>query len=594
MDIKSKLEELFGIDLRSLALFRICLGLIILVDLFLRSINIKAFYTDAGPAPREIAMHFNNKWHLSLHYFSGKIELQILLFFIAAIFAIFLILGYKTKVTTIVSWILLISVHNRNLLTYDIGDYILRLLLFWSMFLPLGAHCSIDSALNFSNTKIPKRILSFGTSSLLLQVVFIFIFPALLKLKDNDWQNGTALYYVLHLIPYVTLLGKELLKIPMEYLKLLTHIVVKIEMYAPFLLFFPVFNGLIRSLSVVILFFMLTGFGLSLGIPMVTTITSIGLIPFIPSWFWDNLGKFDFKFKLLPDLGERLNSWNKNLFPYKPINYCLSKAGNICALLLIIYLFFYNLGSINDKYKIPSKLTWIADVLRIDQRWGMFIPTTNGWQSYWFVFPARLSDGSEVDLFTNGGKVSYETPELSSATYKNTYWKRYILNVAGDPLYKSVLPYYSLYLCNEWNSKHGDTKKLEEFDFYVLMHKAPLDKREIKQKKILYWNYSCIEKCPDNLTDTFNDINNLEEKYRNETHVVLEKYSRKGAVCFYQSKLPSSEMYYEKYLELYKKLGGKDSEILPVLNILYSVYQFQNKSDKTEEISNRIKNVGSR
>ena len=42
----------FGIDTRSLAAFRISLGLLILADLALRSRNLRAFYTDFGVLPR--------------------------------------------------------------------------------------------------------------------------------------------------------------------------------------------------------------------------------------------------------------------------------------------------------------------------------------------------------------------------------------------------------------------------------------------------------------------------------------------------------------------------------------------------------------
>jgi hypothetical protein len=44
----------FGLDLRSLALFRIGLALILLFDLYYRALDLRAFYTDWGLYPRSL------------------------------------------------------------------------------------------------------------------------------------------------------------------------------------------------------------------------------------------------------------------------------------------------------------------------------------------------------------------------------------------------------------------------------------------------------------------------------------------------------------------------------------------------------------
>lgn len=59
----NQLEKLLGFDLRSLALFRICLGILILVDLIVRFQDLKAHYTDFGVLPRHILIEkFLNSW----------------------------------------------------------------------------------------------------------------------------------------------------------------------------------------------------------------------------------------------------------------------------------------------------------------------------------------------------------------------------------------------------------------------------------------------------------------------------------------------------------------------------------------------------
>ena len=66
-----------------------------------------------------------------------------------------LVLGWKTRFATIASWVLLLSLQNRNTMILSGEDNLALLLLFWGMFLPLGARYSVDSALD-SNAAPPR------------------------------------------------------------------------------------------------------------------------------------------------------------------------------------------------------------------------------------------------------------------------------------------------------------------------------------------------------------------------------------------------------------------------------------------------------
>ncbi|NIP85312.1 MAG: hypothetical protein GTO03_07040, partial [Planctomycetales bacterium] len=130
---RRKVEQVFGIDLRSLAAFRIGMGLLLLSDLFCRGQQIAAHYTDLGVLPRgaRIAIYDMGdqtglRYWWSLHMFSGEYLLQLLLFVVAAVFAGWLLIGYRTRLATIASWILLISLASRNPMLLDGGDVLLQ------------------------------------------------------------------------------------------------------------------------------------------------------------------------------------------------------------------------------------------------------------------------------------------------------------------------------------------------------------------------------------------------------------------------------------------------------------------------------------
>ena len=66
------IKRLFAIDLRSLACLRIGVGLLILIDLLLRSRDLVAFYTDQGLLPRSLLTTSPNALtHWSLHLVNG-------------------------------------------------------------------------------------------------------------------------------------------------------------------------------------------------------------------------------------------------------------------------------------------------------------------------------------------------------------------------------------------------------------------------------------------------------------------------------------------------------------------------------------------
>ena len=150
----------FQVDLRSLALFRITIGICLLAYLIGRIPTLREFYTDAGVLPHSPG--------LSLHGLSGQWTVQLGLILLAVVFALGFISGYRSRLCAAVSWVLLTSLHSRNPVLVLGGDDLLRLLLFCSIFVPVGARFSLDRALNPGLSPLPDRHLSPGTLVLVL------------------------------------------------------------------------------------------------------------------------------------------------------------------------------------------------------------------------------------------------------------------------------------------------------------------------------------------------------------------------------------------------------------------------------------------
>src|SRR5690348_8190020 len=203
----AKTAEIFGIDLRTLALFRICLALIILLDLAMRARDLTAHYSDYGVLPRAALLGDIGYRFPSLHLISGSPKFEALLFIFSGLLALALLVGYRTRIATILCWLLALSLQARNPALMQGGDMLLYLLLFWGIFLPLDARFSVDAALNEEAQKAPDAFFSIATMGLLVQAMCVYTFGALLKTSPAWIPDGTAVYYALHLDYIITPFG---------------------------------------------------------------------------------------------------------------------------------------------------------------------------------------------------------------------------------------------------------------------------------------------------------------------------------------------------------------------------------------------------
>ncbi len=268
--------DLVAIDLRSLAVFRVALGLAVLVDTIVRAFDLVELYTDAGVWPRELLRAEDGPAvALSAHYWASvDPRLEAALFVLTAVSGLVLAVGWRTRIATFACWYLVSSVQIRQPLTYMGGDSILRLLLFWSMFLPLGARFSLDRSQGRTQSR-PDRVVSVATAALLLQVCFVYWFTGLGK-DGPLWKSGQAVYYILHLDPYATARGVRL----GEYVDLLvplTFASLALERFGPFLAFVPYYTAACRMLTIALFW----GFHLGLAITL-----NIGLFPLFSMVSW--------------------------------------------------------------------------------------------------------------------------------------------------------------------------------------------------------------------------------------------------------------------------------------------------------------------
>jgi len=282
------LQAAYSLDLRSLALFRIALGAVLLGDLIWRAQDLTVFYTDFGVLPRAALLDkFSPPARFSIHMMSGQLIFQAILFLVAAAFAVMLIAGVRTRLAAFASWFMVVSIQTRNPIILQGGDVYLRLLAFSAILLPLGALYSVDSALREPEKKKPK-FAHFSTPGLALiaQVAMVYTFALLLKTAPEWRRDFSAVYYALQIQQMSTPLGRLLLHFP-KLLPWLTRGTLVQEGTIPLLLLTPFLAGPARLLGVVLIILLHVALGFSIRLGHFPYIACTAALPLIPTWFWE-------------------------------------------------------------------------------------------------------------------------------------------------------------------------------------------------------------------------------------------------------------------------------------------------------------------
>ncbi len=447
---RTSLARRIGIDTRVLAIFRISLGVLLLADLFLRSRNLAAFYTDSGVIPLSVlTTRFAGLSKLSIHALSGALWFQAALFVVAGIFAVMLLLGYWTRLATVVSFVLLVSLHARNPVLLNAGDSVLRRLLLWSIFLPLGERFSVDSLLREGYR---RRIVSLASGGILLQVVTIYTVNALFKLRGDLWMRGVAVQYVFSLHNVLTGFGELLANYP-TLLDVFDRVWLVMVVASVLLI---LLTGWSRAVFASLFIVMHFGMLLTMRLGLFPLISITALLLFLPSVVWDTAAQFTQPTATSRRIA-RLENWGRQLFPtvsFARTPSKISKLGHqIAAVLvsgLLLFVLVWNAAALGYA-QTPNQVS--AVVNPSEHRWSMFAPEprqTDGW----YVVPGTLESGQRVDAFHRSA-VSWSRPSDGDMGFPSHRWLVYLLDLQR-PGYESLRPAFAKYICHRWNRNHDD------------------------------------------------------------------------------------------------------------------------------------------
>jgi hypothetical protein len=475
-------------DIRALALMRVCVAIVILLDLSVRVSDLEAFYANSGAVPMSMVLeHTWNKFFISFHAMNGMWQFQLVLFIINYFFAAMLLIGYRTRLFTVLSWLMMLSLHNRNTLILQGGDDLLRMVLFWGMFIPWGARYSCDALLG-SKTIATKDFINVATIAYLLQICYIYTGSALLKGKE--WHTDfTAMYYVYGLDQIAYPVTKYLFYHP-GLLRVMTMAAYYFELLVPLLFFIPFAHQWFRFAGVLLIIFF-HGFNtmtLLIGMfPLIGIATVTGLLPSIAMDHFEKI--FSFLKSTVRDSFLAWSGYLEGVIRWKEPLYEMSalrrNTQNAILIFLTVFVFdwnFSNLSFINTK--LSDNLRFIGYSLRLDQNWGMFAPGVFK-DDGWYVYEGRTERGECFDLLCPDRELSYEKPPSVTAMFKNDRWRKYTENLMLA--YNSYMRgYFTNYYRRVWN-ENNESRQIRELQIvYMSEFTLPGYKKEPPKKEVLW------------------------------------------------------------------------------------------------------------
>lgn len=441
--VRAGAERRVGIDARALAAFRIGIAAVVVLDLVLRAGEVVAFYTDAGVLSRRaVREQARLAWLVSLNTLSGTAEAQLALVAAGILAATAMLVGFRTRLATAATALVVISFQYRNLAVLNGGDVLFRYLLIWSVLLPLGARWSLDARRRARRP--PGRVASLASLLLLLQVVAVYAVNAAEKLRGDAWLAGDAVATVFGLHQFVVGLGPLIADVPSLH-RWVTWLWLGLVVASPLLL---LATGRIRTLLVVGFVGAHLGMVATLRIGVFPLVTIVALVPFLPTGVWDGVER------RLPDRGiaddgsgmRPTVSWpayvDRGRRPWMPAVLA------VLAALGLVLLVTWN-GAALGYLDTPETGHEGADVVLDGPTWSMFAPEPLS-TSVWNVAPAHLENGSRVDAL-RGSSVDWRPPPPPDAA-PPARWRKYLANVRRDA--DADRRRLSQYLCRRWNGTH--------------------------------------------------------------------------------------------------------------------------------------------
>ena len=466
------------LDLRSLAAFRMAIGAIVCADALLRTRDFGLMFGADGMFPIAVLQqYYGDHWAWSLAFFFDADWWSAAVLALEGIAGLLLAAGLGTRWATIAAWAAVVSVVRRTAPATNAGDLMLCCLLFWGMFLPLGAVWSVDSRLRRRQPAVAgvteTQISSIASLALVLQIAAVYLSAGLAK-WNGSWLSGDAIAYALSLHDHGTPLGSRLAACG-PVVRLLTWGVVATETIAPCLLVAVPYPPVRLALALLFIAF----HGAVAVLMTVGLFASVGMaawLAVLPGFFWDWLassGRIDAgaaevssRWLVLRSRSEQSKCSSSFRRPRRSASGVFGAAASwpewLCgACLVVAAVSFVHANTFWRDFPLPRPLAAVVNLCCLGQDWSMFGDVPR--QQQWVYGRAELADGRVVDLLRGGRPLEAVLPAGGFSSLPHHRWHKIFWELP-KPAVRIFSPSIAAAIAQEWNQTHPESARAKSLE----------------------------------------------------------------------------------------------------------------------------------
>jgi hypothetical protein len=485
----------FTIDTRSLGLFRILFGVVLLSDLGRRWAQLSLWYVNSGILPNHTLLWRPPTANMFSLFFtvSNVQEAELAFVLCALVYGAFLV-GYRTSWVQALTLVARVSLNSRLAVLENGGDMVMDLLCLLTLPLPLGARFSFDAVAATAAEErtphetepvtrpaavAPSSYASLAVFGILLQFSAVYLFNASAK-TGPAWRDGSAVYYALHQDKLVTLAGVWMREhLPMQVIRWLTWSTLTTEWAAWALIITPFFVRPARAVAVCVLPLLHLAFaiGLNLGGFSLAMMAFYSLLLMPEHWAWLSRR---FGERVAP-FAIRLEQWlSRRLLPRAQVQMTALQRG-VSESAMVLLLIAIACEALNDNGAVPMALrvhepAWAKAVIeypRILQGWRMFSSEPSRVDSMIYV-DAITADGRHVDPYN---EVASDQPFPGGSVVPTHLGQSQFFVMYSDRIpydgFANYRPAFSEWLQAYPNRTHHPEDCLLSYEVYLVTDQTP-------------------------------------------------------------------------------------------------------------------------
>lgn len=458
----------FALDLRSLAVYRVALGAILVADCLLRTRDFRLMHTATGMfTPDAVRAHGGGAACWSLAAVSDTDAWAAAVLALEGLAGVLLAAGCRTGVATVAAWVAVVSIGRRTAPATNAGDAWLACQLAWACFLPLGARWSYDArrhaAAAGDDRPRPAAAWSVATVALVLQIVFVYLAAGSAKCNPT-WWSGAALGHALSVHDHGTAIGMAATGAAGP-LRAVTRLVPAFEIAgAALLLAVPLPR--VRGLLVVAFGLFHAAIWVSMSVGLFSPIAIAAWLPLVPARWWEGP-----RAGPVPTVGLR------------------GPAATVCTAALALAsagyaVVMWHPPRADGVRPLPAALDALLDLTALHQEWRMFgtVPA----QEQWVIAAATLADGRVVDLLRGGAPVGTVPPEGGFATLPHHRWQAVFWTLHTPPM-RPFGPGIAAGLVQAWNASRPATEAVRSLEIRFGRRLPTPHDGEVHERLVATW-----------------------------------------------------------------------------------------------------------